>query len=113
LTREFLEALICSVESTTLQIAARTARKFIFFWYVFALIYIVFVKPYCREENKESCGTIFYSGVGFELKGKYKSQISNGYLPSKDEKCKLFYSMLTTAAVRTCLYSYGCVQRWC
>jgi len=28
----------------------------------------------------------FYSGVGFDMNGKYKSQISNGYLPSKGEK---------------------------
>jgi hypothetical protein len=31
---------------------------------------------------------LFYFGVLFEMEGKNKSQISNGYLPSKDEKEK-------------------------
>jgi len=36
--------------------------------------------------KKKNLVVRFYFGFGFEMKGKYKCQISNGYLPSKDKK---------------------------
>ena len=114
-TREFFEALIWDQPHYE---SRRALHGTLYFSDMFPLSITLYSESHTVGKKTKNLVVRFYSGLGFELKGKYKSHISNGFLPSKDEKCndswsKFFYSMLTTAAVKACLYSYGCIQRWC